>query len=79
MDFQDISRMRVTVRKYDQRPVERAKVEKILEAGRWAPTAVDLQPQRILVLDTPEALDKVRQFCTFGLRGAGEGIRHAGS
>ena len=66
MDFQDISRMRVTVRKYDQRPVERAKVEKILEAGRWAPTAVDLQPQRILVLDTPEALDKVRQFCTFG-------------
>ena len=66
MDFQDISRMRVTVRKYDQRPVEREKVEKILEAGRWAPTAVDLQPQRILVLDTPEALDKVRKFCTFG-------------
>jgi nitroreductase len=66
MDFMDISKKRVTVRKFDQRPVEQEKVTKILEAGRWAPTAVNGQPQRILVLNTPEQLDKVRQFCTFG-------------
>jgi nitroreductase len=66
MDFMDISKQRVTVRKFDQRPVEPELVEKILEAGRWAPTAVNRQPQRILVLNTPEALDKVRQFCSFG-------------
>lgn len=62
----DISRKRHTVRKYSQVPVEREKTEKILEAGRWAPTAVNAQPQRILILDTKENLDKVREFCTFG-------------
>jgi len=66
MDFRDISKMRVTVRKFDQRPVEKDKLDLILEAGRWSPTAVDYQPQRVLVLNTPESLDKVRQFCTFG-------------
>lgn len=67
MDFRDISKMRVTVRKFDQRPVEKEKIDLILEAGRWSPTAVDYQPQRILVLNTPESLNKVRQFCTFGI------------
>jgi nitroreductase len=66
MDFMDISRKRVTLRKFHQRPVEPEKVEKILEAGRWAPTAVNGQPQRILVLNTPEQLSRVREFCTFG-------------
>ena len=66
MDFMDISRMRHTVRKYAQMPVETEKIEKVLEAGRWAPTAVNAQPQRILVLDTQENLEKVREFCTFG-------------
>lgn len=66
MDFIEISKKRRTVRKFAQRPVEAEKVEKILEAGRWSPTAVNAQPQRILVLDAPESLSKVREFCSFG-------------
>lgn len=66
MDLMDISKMRVTVRKFAQTPVEEEKIQKILEAGRWAPTAVNAQPQRILVLNTPETLSKVREFCSFG-------------
>lgn len=66
MDFMDISKMRITVRKYDPRPVEKDKIDRILEAGRWAPTAVDYQPQRILVMDRPEHFLKIREFCTFG-------------
>ena len=66
MDFMDISKKRVTVRKFSPKPVEEEKINKILEAGRWSPTAVNLQPQRIMVLNTPESLDKVRQFCSFG-------------
>ena len=65
-DLIDISRMRHTVRSYAERPVEHDKLMRVLEAGRWAPTAVNAQPQRILVLDTPENLSKVREFCTFG-------------
>lgn len=66
MDFMDISKMRVTVRKFSQKPVEEEKIEKILEAGRWSPTAVNAQPQRVLVLNTPENLAKVKEFCSFG-------------
>lgn len=66
MDFMDISKKRVTVRKFAQTPVEDEKIQKILEAGRWAPTAVNYQPQRILVLHTPDDLEKVRNFCSFG-------------
>ena len=66
MDFMDISKKRVTVRKFSQMPVEDEKIQKILEAGRWSPTAVNLQPLRILVLNTPESLTKVREFCSFG-------------
>ena len=66
MDFIDISKRRVTTRQFSPVPVEQEKLDKILEAGRWAPTAVNAQPQRILVLNTKESLAKVREFCTFG-------------
>lgn len=66
MDFMDISKKRMAVRKFSQLPVEEEKIEKILEAGCWSPTAVNGQPQRILILNTPENLVKVREFCSFG-------------
>jgi nitroreductase len=66
MDFMDISKMRITTRQFAQIPVEKEKVDKILEAGRWSPTAVDYQPQRILVINKPDELMKVKEFCTFG-------------
>lgn len=66
MDFINISKKRITVRKFSQTPVEKEKLMKILEAGRWSPTAINAQPQRILVLNTPENLAKVKEFCTFG-------------
>lgn len=65
-DFMDISKMRITVRQFSERKVEKEKIDRILEAGRWSPTAVDFQPQRILVLESDESLEKVREFCTFG-------------
>lgn len=65
-DLMDISHRRHTVRSYADRPVEPEKLAAVLEAGRWAPTAVNAQPQRIVVLDTPKNLAKVREFCTFG-------------
>lgn len=65
-DFLEISKKRHTVRKFSERKVEEEKLQKILEAGRWAPTAVNAQPQRILILDTPEKLSLVHEFCSFG-------------
>ena len=52
MDFIDISKKRKTVRKFAQTPVKKELIDKMLEAGRWSPTAINAQPQRILVLNT---------------------------
>ena len=65
MDFLDLAKKRYTVRKYLPKQVEQEKLDLILEAGRLAPTAVNYQPQRIIVLNTPENLEKIKQFTTF--------------
>ena len=58
MDFFDLCRERHSVRQYDPRPVENEKLERILEAGRLAPTACNYQPQRIYVIRSREAMEK---------------------
>ncbi len=61
--FQHLASSRFSVRQFAARPVEKDKLALILEAGRVAPTACNFQPQRILVLDNPETLAKLK-VCT---------------
>ncbi|SHK13653.1 nitroreductase family protein [Desulforamulus aeronauticus] len=63
MDFLELAKQRYSVRKFTHKKVEQEKVDLILEAGRVAPTAVNYQPQRILVLDSEDSLNKMRD-CT---------------
>lgn len=63
MDYDDVIYSRYSVRKYEHRPVEQDKLNKILEAGRIAPTAGNRQPQRIVVVQSEEALEKMNR-CT---------------
>lgn len=63
MSFLELARKRYSVRKFSGRAIEEEKVEQILEAGRAAPTACNLQPQRVLVLRGGEPLDKLKD-CT---------------
>lgn len=58
MDFSALAAARYSLRKFSDAPVEPEKLALILEAGRNAPTAHNYQPQRIFVLQTPEALEK---------------------
>ncbi len=68
MDFLQLAQNRYSVRKFTERPVEREIIDKILRAGTLAPTAKNLQPQRILVMDTQESLEKLDRAtkCRFG-------------
>jgi nitroreductase len=50
----DIIRQRRSIRRYDDRPVERAKLELCLEAARLAPSACNSQPWRLVVVDDGE-------------------------
>ena len=62
MDFFDVIRGRESVRSYDPaRPVARATIERILEAGRIAPSAANRQPWRFIVVSSREALARVRR------------------
>lgn len=65
MGICELMKERYAVRRYADTPVEREKLERILEAGRLAPTAVNEQPQRIYVLKSAEALEKARGICRY--------------
>ena len=56
MDFLELAKARYSCRSYTEQKVERDKIDKILEAARVAPTAVNYQPQRILVIQDEEKL-----------------------
>jgi nitroreductase len=61
MDFYKLIRERESIRSYDPgRPVDSETLNRILEAGRLAPSAVNYQPWRFLVISSPEMLAKVR-------------------
>ena len=62
-EFMRLAAERYSVRRFDGRSVERPVIEKILRAGQLAPTGCNNQPQRILVIDAPESLEKLRR-CT---------------
>ena len=61
MDFYDLIKNRESIRDYDSaRPVEREKLDRILNAGRLAPSAANKQPWRFLVISSGYMLEKVR-------------------
>lgn len=64
MEFSELIKDRYSVRKYSKNPVEPEKLQAVLEAGRIAPTAGNRQPQRILVVDTPDGLQKTKECTT---------------
>ena len=68
MEFKDVVKNRYSCKKYSDRQVPEEKLLAILEAGRLAPTAKNLQEQRIYVLRSAEALAKVDKVtpCRYG-------------
>ncbi len=59
MDFLQLAKKRYSARKYKNIQVEKEKIDKILEAGRVAPTGANRQPQRIIVVNDSVYLEKL--------------------
>ena len=68
MEFMEVVAGRYSCKKYDSRPVEQAALDAILEAGRLAPTAKNLQEQHVYVVRSPEGLQKIDALtpCRYG-------------
>lgn len=61
MEYYDLIRTRESIRNYDpEKPVPDDVLGRILEAGRLAPSACNIQPWRFLVISSGEMLSKVR-------------------
>ena len=65
MDFLELAKNRFSLRKFSDKKVEKEKIDYILAAMQAAPTAVNFQPQRILVLTDEKELEKVSKCTKF--------------
>lgn len=67
-DFAALAGKRYSCKKYGNQNVDAKTLENILEGGRLAPTAKNLQEQRIYVATSPEALSKIDECtpCRYG-------------
>ncbi|MBP5750990.1 MAG: nitroreductase family protein [Firmicutes bacterium] len=68
MEFKEVIKNRYSCKKYSERQVEAEKLSAILNAGRLAPTAKNLQEQHVYVVQSPEALAKIDTVtpCRYG-------------
>ena len=68
MEFKEVIRSRYSCKKYSDRSVEPEKLNAILEAGRLAPTAKNLQEQHVYVVQSAEGLAKIDSVtpCRYG-------------
>jgi nitroreductase len=65
----DLAKDRYSVRQFDPtRPVEQEKLDVLLEAIKIAPTAANMQPQKVKVFQSPEELAKadIISPCRYG-------------
>ena len=93
MEFLELANKRYSVRKFDGRPLSESDVDKILAAGICAPTAKNIQPHRIFVVQSEEGIKKMNECspCIYGAKTvfvicydrtlcwcAGDGTRNSG-
>ena len=68
MDFIELARSRYSCKSFDSRQISKEQLDSILEAGRLAPTAKNLQEQHVYVVQSAEGLVKVDALtpCRYG-------------
>jgi len=64
MDFDKVVVRRRSIRKFKEDPVSEKVISKILEAGRWAPSAGNSQPWHFVVLTDVDVKKEIGSVCT---------------
>lgn len=62
MEFLDLIKSKYSIMTYKNKPVEEEKLEKILEAARFAPTAVNYQPFKLILIHTEGRKEELKQI-----------------
>ena len=66
MDILELIKTRRSVRKYKSEPVSDEDLERILEAGIWAPSAGNSQPWKFIVIRSKEVKEALSQVLSTG-------------
>ncbi|MFH0771429.1 MAG: nitroreductase family protein [Candidatus Omnitrophota bacterium] len=66
MDTMESIKKRVSARDYDAKPVEKEKLEKIVDAGRLAPTARGEEPWEFIVITDKEKIKEIAGLTDHG-------------
>ena len=61
-DILNLLKTRRSIRKYKDLPVEEEKIEKCLEAARWAPSASNKQPWEFLIVTDKQVRKKLSEI-----------------
>ena len=64
LEFKEVVVKRRSVRIFRKDAIPEECLRKVLEAGRWAPSAANCQPWRFLVVTDPEIKAKIASNCT---------------
>ena len=67
-EFYDVLRNRRSTRSYQNDTIPEEKLQRVLDAGRWAPSAHNAQPWRFLVLQNPATKSKLARMMGARLR-----------
>ena len=65
----DLIISRQSDRKYSNKPIEKEKLARIIEAGRMAPSACNAQPWKFIVVNEPGLIEKIAEAASAKLLG----------
>jgi nitroreductase len=65
MDFLELCKSRRSVRRYEEKEVPEDAILKILEAGRWAPSGLNNQPWKFMVVRKREKINELAEFTKY--------------
>jgi nitroreductase len=64
MDFDEVVVKRRSIRKFKEDPISEKVLLKVLEAGRWAPSASNSEPWRFVVITDVDVKKRIALICT---------------
>jgi nitroreductase len=67
MDFLNLAKKRKTVYEFTEKNIKDSDLNKILEAGRWAPSCSNFQPWNFIVIRKKETIEGIMKKASYGV------------
>lgn len=65
MELLEIIKSRRSIRNYKNKPVEEENITKILEAARWAPSGLNNQPWKFIIVQNSNIIKQISKFTKY--------------